>query len=83
MDGASWSMTVTVAAQESAAPCESVAVRVTLLVPFVYGPEGAWVSVMTSPASGSKEPLFTNADAAVQPFGSVVTITFLHMACGG
>src|SRR3989449_2234051 len=82
MEGASWSTTVTSAVQKAAAPCESVAVRVTLVVPFLYWPEGVWVSVITSP-SGSEEPLFTDADAAVQAPGSVVTVTFLQMACGG
>lgn len=70
------STTVTVAAHELEAPLSSVTVRVTLVVPKPYGPAGVCTKVIGSP-SGSKEPLFTDADAVQTP-GAVGIVTFWH-----
>ena len=82
MAGGVWSITVTVAEQEAAAPLLSVTVRVTAVVPKTYGPAGNWLSVIVSP-SGSEEPLLTEAEATEQSPRSVGTTTFVHFAIGG
>jgi hypothetical protein len=68
------SCTVTVAGQDAVAwsGLLSTTVRVTFVVPSVYGPAGDWVSVTPSP-SGSNEPLLTDAFAVLHRLLSVGT----------
>jgi hypothetical protein len=58
----------------------SVTVKVTLVTPTEYGPGGAWLRVISSSWSGSKEPLFM--DAAAVPLGPAGTVTFRQIATG-
>ena len=48
------------AVQELVAPCESVTVNITSVVPSGYSPAGVCVTVIASP-SGSDEPLLIDA----------------------
>jgi hypothetical protein len=65
---------------ELAAPCESVTVNSTVVVPSGYGPAGDCVTVIVSPLSGSEEPLLIEA-VAVQ-FAPAATVTFWQLAMG-
>ena len=81
MTGGVVSTTVTVALETLDAPCESVTVRVTVVVPMEYGPAGICARVMASPLSASKEPSLMDA-FAVQVL-SAATVTFFDLAVGG
>ena len=80
--GASISSTSICAVHAAAITGDRRAVRVAALVPRLYGPLGAVVSV-NARFCGSKVPLSIEADAAVQVPGFVSTFASWHLATGG
>lgn len=62
--GAVLSITVTVVTQLLLAPFESVTVKVTFVVPIVYGPIGYTLNEIASPL-GSVDPLSKSAAVAI------------------
>src|SRR5258708_3413185 len=75
------STTVTTEQQTLEAPWASMTSKQTLLLPSGYGPGGIWRSVITSPGSGSNEPL--SIEALAKQLLPAETVTFLHLATGG